>query len=129
MKDRIVFYIDHDLRESLEMYIINNDLDVKGMNLSKLTNKIMKDWFKDPTIDEDYIFFSYTKGYAGRTRRLTVFLSEEEYIDINRFYVRNYLRKISSANMMLANVLEQWAIKNISGYEEKFRKKFKMDLI
>ena len=127
MDERIVFYIDHELRETLELYIIDNDLDRKKITLSKLANQIVQEWFKDPVINEEDIFFSYRKGYAGRVRRLTIFLTEDEFINLKRFYVRNYLRKISSENMMLANVLEQWAIKNIPGYEEKFRKKLKID--
>lgn len=124
MSEKIVAYIDHDLREALEVYIIDNDLDRYKMTLSKLSNEIIKSWSENPEINDDDIFFSYRKGYAGRVKRLTIFLDEEEFIKLNRFYVRNYLRKISSANMMIANVLEQWAIKNIKGYKEKFIKKF-----
>lgn len=127
MNEKIVFYIDHELRETLELYIIDNDLDRKKITLSKLANQIVQEWFKDSVINEKDIFFSYRKGYAGRVRRLTIFLTEDEFINLNRFYVRKYLTKIASVNMMLANVLEQWAIKNISGYEEKFRKKLKID--
>ncbi|MCR1952684.1 hypothetical protein NSA50_16790 [Clostridium sp. DSM 100503] len=127
MDGKIVFYIDHELREALELYIIDNDLDRKKVTLSKLANQIVQEWIKDPILNEKDIFFSYRKGYAGRVRRLTIFLAEDYLINLRRFYVRNYLRKISSENMMLANVLEQWGIKNIPGYDEKFRKKLKID--
>lgn len=127
MGEKIVFYIDHELRESLELYIIDNDLDRQKITLSKLANKIIQEWYENPIINEKDIFFSYRKGYAGRVRRLTVFLTEDEFINLNRFYVRNYLTKIASVNMLLANVLEQWTIKNIPGYEKKFRKKLKID--
>ena len=123
-QDKMVFYIDNELREILELYIIENNLDVEKITLTKFANKIIKEWYKDPKLDEEYIFFSYRKGYTGRIKRLTVFLEESEYINIRRFYIKNYIRKLQSENMMLANVLEQWAIKNIPGYKKKFLEKF-----
>lgn len=124
MDDKIVVYIDDDLREVLELHIINNDLDREKITLAKFANQIVKEWHKNPKLDEEYIFFAYRKGYSGRVRRLTIFLEEEEYINLNRLYVRKYIRKIKSENMMIANALEQWAIKNIPAYKEIFLKKF-----
>lgn len=126
-KETIAFYIDHDLREALELYIIDNDLDRKKITLAKFANEIVNEWCIDPVLNDDYIFFAYRRGFAQRIRRLTVFLTNEEYIRVHRIYVRKYLRNIQSLNMMFANILEQWAIKNIAGYEEKFRKKFIVD--
>ena len=128
MDEKIAVYIDQDLRESLELYIIDNDLDRERITLPKLANKIVKEWYQDPVLEDEFIFFSYRKGYSGRVRRLTIFLEEEEYIKINRLYVRKYIRKIRSDNMMLANAIEQWAIKNIHGYKEKFIKKFQNEV-
>ena len=126
-KDKIAFYIDHDLREALELYIIDNDLDREKITLAKFADKIVNEWCMDPVLNDEYIFFAYRRGYAQRIRRLTVYLTNEEYVRAHRIYVRKYLRNIQSLNMMMANILEQWAIKNIDGYEEKFRKKFIVD--
>lgn len=124
--ERIDFYIDPDLREALELYIIDNDLDrQKKMTLSKFINDIVRKWCETSgyKLDENYKFFAYrTKG--RKLRRIAVFFTPEDKLQLHRVYVKNHLRSIKSVNMFVANVVEQWAIKNIEGYKEVFMRKF-----
>lgn len=124
--ERIDFYLDHDLREALELYIIEKDLDrTEKMTLSKFINDIVKEWCDTSgyKLDEKYKFFAYrTKG--RKLRRIAVFFTEEDKLQLHRIYVKNHLRSIKSVNMFVANIVEQWAIKNIEGYEKKFFEKF-----
>lgn len=124
--ERIDFYLDQDLREALEIYIIDQDLDrKKQMTLSEFINGIIKNWCESSKyeLNEKYKFFAYrTKG--RRLRRVAVFFTPEDKLQFHRIYVKNYLRSIKTINMFIANIVEQWAINNIEDYEEKFEKKF-----
>lgn len=124
--ERIDFYLDPDLREALELYIIDKDLDrTKKMTLSLFINNIIKEWCLSSKceLDEKYRFFAYrTKG--RRLRRIAVFLTPDDKLEFHRIYIKTYLRSIKTVNMFIANIVEFWAIQNIKGYEKIFEEKF-----
>lgn len=123
---KIIFLCDYDLVYALENYIIDNDLDrTEDMNLSKFINKIVKEWCEvsNYKLEDDYLFYGYkTKG--RKLRHVSVFFTPDDKLMLNRTFVKNYIRSIKSINMFVANIIEQWTIKNIEGYKEIFENKF-----
>lgn len=122
MNRTIPVFIDEYLRKALEEYIIENDLDYKNMTIQKLSNQIIEEWLKEKNeLDNRHIFYKNKASGKERLKRMTIYTSEEDRRELNRIFVRNYDGKISSMNMLVVNILEQWAIKNIKNYLERFR--------
>ena len=117
-KEKLQFYIEEELRISLEEYIILNDLDKKKIDISKLCSLIVHEWMEEPILNSEDIFYKYIEKNTKR-KRTTISLTEDETIQIKRIFVKDYIRKIFSVNMLVVNIIEQWAIKNIRGYSSK----------
>lgn len=116
---KIQFYLVEDLKIALEEYIVEKDLDRLNVTINNLSRSIVLDWLENPILDIEKIFYKYTWGKKERRKLITIFLKDEEkIIDIKRKYVKDYIRKIQSPNMLVANIIHQWAIKNIEGYGE-----------
>lgn len=116
---KIQFYLVEDLKIALEEYIVEKDLDRLNVTINNLSRSIVLDWLENPILDIEKIFYKYTWDKKERRKLITIFLKDEEkIIDIKRRYVKDYIRKIQSPNMLVANIIHQWAIKNIEGYGE-----------
>ena len=122
MTGNLTIYIDKYLKNALSKYIIDNNLDYKKITIQKLSRQILKKWLEEKrTLDDRYIFYKNKSSGKENLTRMVLYIRDEEIIELNRIFVLNYTSKVSSMNMLVVNILEQWAIKNIKNYLVKFR--------
>lgn len=114
----IQFRMDPEIRILMEEYIIDNDLDKEGILLYSLIKKIVLEWLDNPVLDENLIFWQskvWSRDRGSLRGNLTI--SDEDWIRLNREYVKNYIRKISTINTLVYNIIDQWAYRNIPEYK------------
>lgn len=110
--------MDPEIRILMEEYIIDNDLDKEGILLYSLIKKIVLEWLDNPVLDENLIFWQskvWSRDRGSLRGNLTI--SDEDWIRLNREYVKNYIRKISTINTLVYNIIDQWAYRNIPEYK------------
>lgn len=122
MTGNLTIYIDMYLKNALSKYIIDNNLDYKKITIQKLSRQIIKKWLEEKReLDDRYIFFKNKSSGKEKLTRMALYISDDDSIELNRIFIRNYTSKVSSMNMLAVNILEQWAIKNIKNYLAGFR--------
>lgn len=108
-------YISKQLNRELTKYIIDNDLDLQKITVNKLMANIISEWISNPILDKRNIIKSGKKDENGELcRRLNISLDEEKLILLNRIHMEGYIYQCSSKNGLALNIVNQWAIKNLS---------------
>lgn len=116
---QIQFRMDSELRILMEKYIIDNELERAGILLHNLIKKIVLEWLDNPILDENLIFWQskvWSRDRGSIRGNLTI--SDDDWIRLNRIYVIHYIRKISTINTLVYNIIDQWSYNNIPEYRK-----------
>lgn len=115
----IQFRMDSEIRILMEKYIIDNELDIEGVLLHNLIKNILLDWLENPVLDKKLIFWQskvWSRDRGSIRGNLTI--SDDDWIRLNRIYVKKYIKEVSTLNTLVYNIVDQWAYKNIEEYRK-----------
>ena len=98
--------INEDMRIKLERYIVREGLHKYSVKLAKIASFIIKDLIDNPVLDKSKII--YGTANEPRTRRVTIYLTDDEYIKFYEIFVSDYVRDCRTPSILIYNIIKQF---------------------